>query len=115
MLTAYGAIPKAFAYVAGLGDISIALSSIFVAKAIANKKPYAKPLLIVWNVLDILDIVSVLVGAIITTKISLATGGLGVGEISKFPFCLIPAFAAGTILFLHVGVVRRLRMGGVIQ
>jgi hypothetical protein len=104
----YGAIPTKFAYIAGIGDIATALLSIFVAKAIANKKTYAKPLTIAWNIFGLLDIVSVLTTAIITTKLSIDTGSQGVTEIANFPFCLIPAFAPATIIFLHLAIFRKL-------
>ncbi len=106
---AYGAIPTKFAYIAGIGDIAVALTSIFVAKAIINKKTYAKPLTITWNIFGVLDIVSVLTTAIITTKLALDTGSQGVVGIANFPFCLIPAFAPATIIFLHLSIFRKLR------
>jgi hypothetical protein len=105
---AYGAIPTKFAYIAGIGDIATALTSIFVAKAIINKKSYSKPLTIAWNIFGVLDIVSVLTTAIITTKLSIDTGSQGVTEIANFPFCLIPAFAPATIIFLHLTIFRKL-------
>ncbi|TAF77652.1 MAG: hypothetical protein EAZ53_02175 [Bacteroidetes bacterium] len=105
----FGAIPAPFAFVAGLGDIITALLSIIVANAIINKKSYAKKLTIAWNIFGILDIVSVLIAAIITTKMAMETGSQSVVEISKFPFSLIPAFAAATILFLHISVFRKLK------
>jgi hypothetical protein len=109
IINAFGAIPTAFAYMAGLGDITVALASILVAKAIVNKKPYWKSLTIAWNIFGILDIISVLVSAIVTTRMAMATGTQGVIEISKFPFSLIPSFAAATILFLHVSIFRKLK------
>lgn len=109
LINIFDAIPAPFAYIAGLGDIATALASILVVKAIVNKKTYAKKLTIFWNIFGILDIVSVLVAAIITSKISIETGAQSVVEISKFPFCLIPAFAAATILFLHISIFRKLK------
>lgn len=109
IVNAFGAIPTAFAYVAGLGDITAALLSILVAKAIIDKKPYWKSLTVAWNIFGILDIISVLVSAIIVTRIAMVTGAQGVIEISKFPFSLIPSFAAATILFLHISVFRKLK------
>lgn len=107
---AYGAIPTKFAYIAGIGDIATALLSIFVVKAIANKKSYSKSLTIAWNIFGLLDIVSVLTSAIITTKLSIDTGSQGVTEIANFPFCLIPAFAPATIIFLHISIFKKLKM-----
>lgn len=108
ILNAYGALPNKFAYVAGIGDMATAIASIFVAKAISNTKSYAKPLTIAWNIFGILDIVSVLTTAIITTKLSIDTGSQDVLEITRFPFCLIPAFAPATILFLHLTIFRKM-------
>jgi hypothetical protein len=104
----YGAIPTKFAYIAGIGDIATALLSVFVARVIRNKKTYSKPLTIAWNIFGLLDIVSVLTIAIITTKLSIDTGSQGVTEIANFPFCLIPAFAPATIIFLHLTIFRKL-------
>lgn len=108
ILNAYGAIPTKFAYIAGFGDIATAVTSIFVAKAIKSKKRYAKKLTLAWNIFGILDIVSVLTAAIVTTKLSIETGSQDVLEITKFPFCLIPGFAPATILFLHFIVFKKL-------
>lgn len=104
----YDAIPKNFAFVAGFGDILTAILSIFVAKIIILKKTYAKKLTIFWNLFGILDIFSVLIAAVITTKLSIETGSQSVLALTFFPFCLIPAFAAATIIFLHISTFRKL-------
>ena len=108
--SAYDAIPTKFALIAGIGDLTTALTSIFVVSAIKNNKSYSKPLLIAWNIFGLLDIVSVLATAIITTKLSIATGSQDLTAIGIFPFCLIPAFAPATIIFLHVSIFRKLGM-----
>ncbi len=102
------AIPKSFALIAGLGDIAIAVLSIFVSKILILKKSYSKQITIIWNILGILDIISVLTSAIITTKLSIETGSQSVIALTYFPFCLIPAFAAATIIFLHITIFRKL-------
>ena len=104
----YEAIPQKFAFIAGFGDITTAILSIFVAKMIIQKNTYAKKITIIWNLFGILDIVSVLTTAIITTKLSIETGTQSVIAITYFPFCLIPAFAAATIIFLHVSIFRKI-------
>ncbi len=108
ILAAYNALPKTFAYIAGIGDIVTALSSIYVAKAIERKKSYAKTLTITWNIFGFADIISVIVSAIVTTKNALETGTQGVNEITGFPFCLIPAFAPATIIFLHLIIFKKI-------
>jgi hypothetical protein len=105
---AYGAIPTKFAYIAGIGDILTAVTSIFVAKAIISKKTYAKTLTLGWNIFGICDILSVVISALITTKVSIETGSQGLAEMANFPFCFIPAFAPATILFLHIAVFKKL-------
>jgi hypothetical protein len=105
---AYGALPTQFAYTAGMGDITTAIASIFVVKAIEQKKNYARALTIAWNIFGILDIISVIVSALVVTKLSIQTGVQGVQEIANFPFCLIPAFAPATIIFMHYLVFKKL-------
>ena len=45
---------------------------------------------------------------IVITKIQIETGAPGVEVLAAFPFCLIPAFAPPTIIFLHLSVYRKL-------
>jgi hypothetical protein len=56
-----------------------------------------------------LDIVFTAVSAIVLTKLSIDTGSIGVDVLAQFPFCLIPAFAPPTIIFLHVAVYKKLK------
>jgi hypothetical protein len=109
LLAFHDALPKPFALIAGLGDMITAISSIFVAKAIENKKPYAKKLTYIWNTFGALDIVFTAVMSLILTKISIDTGSMGVDTLAKFPFCFIPAFAPPTIIFLHFSVYKKLK------
>lgn len=107
---AYGAIPTKFAYIAGIGDISTAILSIFVASAISNQKVYAQKLTFFWNIFGLLDILSVIVSAIVATKHSIDTGSSNdIIEIVTFPFSLIPAFAPATIVFLHICIFKKLK------
>jgi hypothetical protein len=91
-----------------MGDITTAIASIFVVKAIEQKKNYARALTIAWNIFGILDIISVIVSALVVTNLSIQTGAQGVQEIANFPFCLIPAFAPATIIFMHYLVFKKL-------
>ncbi len=107
---AYEALPKTFALVGGIGDIFAAVTAIFVANAVENKKTYAPKLALIWNIIGFWDIVNVIVSAIITTKYALEDGTLGVLEMANFPFCWIAAFAPATIVFLHIGIFKKLKM-----
>lgn len=104
----YGALPSKFAIIAGVGDIVTATLSIGVVRAINAKKSYAKVLTLGWNILGILDIVSVIISANITTKNYIDTGSQGLSEIINFPFSFIPAFAPATIIFLHILIFKKL-------
>jgi len=109
LLAVHDALPKPFAYIAGLGDIITALSSIAVAKAVRYKKTYAKTAAYLWNTFGFIDILFTAVAANILTFISVNTGSMGVDSLAVFPFCIIPAFAPPTILFLHWTVFQKLR------
>jgi hypothetical protein len=106
----YGALPKYFAITGGIGDMFAAVSAIFVAYALDQKKSYAIKLTYVWNIVSMLDIINVAIFAIVSTRLSLTTGSQSVLEIASFPFVWIPAVAPATILFLHISIFRKLRM-----
>lgn len=105
----YGALPKYFAMVAGLGDIFAAVTAIFVAKIIKNGYKNYKTITIIWNVIGLLDIINVMFTGIYLSKLSIETGSKGILEMANFPFALIPAFAPATIIFLHVCVFKKLK------
>jgi hypothetical protein len=109
LLAFHDALPKPFALIAGLGDMITAITSIFVSKALSNKKPYAKKLTYIWNTFGMVDIVITAILANVLTKISIDTGAMGVDTLAKFPFCFIPAFAPPTIIFLHFSIYKKLK------
>lgn len=107
---AYGILPKSFAFIAGIGDIFVALTAIFVAVLIdRNAKNYRK-ITLIWNIIGFWDIVSVILSAVYTIKQAIENNSNGILEMSKFPFCLIPAFAPATIIFLHICIFKKLKM-----
>lgn len=109
LLAIHNALPKPFALIAGIGDMLTAISSIYVAKAIRNKKSYAKTLTYYWNLFGTVDILFTAIAANVLTKISIDTGAMGVDTLALFPFCIIPAFAPPTILFLHWAIFKKLQ------
>jgi hypothetical protein len=109
LIAMHNALPKPFAFIAGLGDMTTAFTSIFVAKAIVNKQANARQLTYVWNIFGTLDILFTAICAIVLTKISIDTSAMGVDTLARFPFCLIPAFAPPTILFLHWCIFKKLK------
>ncbi len=109
LLAVHDALPKPFAFIAGMGDVLTAISSIFVVKAIQHKKTYARKLAYCWNAFGALDILFTAIAANVITKISINTGSMGVDTLAVFPFCIIPAFAPPTILFLHWAIFQKMK------
>lgn len=109
LLALHNALPKPFALIAGIGDITAAISSIFVANAIQNKKSYSKKLTYYWNIFGTVDILFTAIAANVLTKISIDSGTMGVDTLAMFPYCIIPAFAPPTILFLHWSIFKKLK------
>ncbi len=101
-------LPATFAFIAGCGDIITALSSLYVAKIIKESKTSATPITIVWNTFGLIDILVTSATAVFLTKMSIETGSMGVDILTQFPFCLIPAFAPATIIFLHITIYRKI-------
>ena len=109
ILTFHETLPRFFALVAGLGDMITAVTSIFVANAIKNQKPYARTLTYVWNTFGFVDILFTAISSLVLTKLSIDSGSMGVDVLAQFPFCFIPAFAPPVIIFLHVAVFKKLK------
>lgn len=106
----YGILPRSFALIAGMGDIFVAVTAIFVAKLIDHKAEHFKKITLIWNIIGFWDIVSVIVSAIWVTHQAMENHSQGILEMTKFPFCLIPAFAPATIIFLHIAIFKKLKM-----
>ena len=105
----YKLLAPDFAISAALGDIITAFLAIPVARAVAQKKSWAIKATVAWNIFGMLDIVNILTIATLGAIRSSGSGVQGGGEMALFPFVWFPAFAPATILFLHVGVFRKLR------
>lgn len=106
----YGILPKSFAFIGGIGDIFAAITAIFVAIHIDKKAKNYKRVTLIWNIIGFWDIVSVIISAVYITKQAIETNSQGILEMTKFPFCLIPAFAPATIIFLHICIFKKLKM-----
>ena len=100
-------LPPVFAWIAGIGDIVTALSSIWLARRIRVRNEPTR-WVVAWNSFGLLDILATSTMAILLTKVSMETGALGVDVLATFPFCFIPAFAPATIIFLHLSIYRKL-------
>lgn len=104
----YGALPRQFALIGGIGDIITAVLVLPVIWAIKIKLSFSKILVWLWNIIGVIDIISVLATAIIVTKMAMKTNDVGVQQFGTFPFSWIPAFAPATIIFLHLLIFKKL-------
>jgi hypothetical protein len=109
IIALYDALPKPFAFIAGVGDVATAITSFFVISAIQNKNKNAPKIIYIWNMFGFVDIVFTAVAANVLTKLSIDKGIMGVDSLAYFPFCIIPAFAPPTILLLHLAIFRKLK------
>jgi hypothetical protein len=104
----YNALPPYFALSAGLGDILAAASALWVARLADQQARHYKTAVIAWNIFGLLDILHVVTKALLVTKNAIETGSEGVLALVDFPFCLIPAFAPATIIFIHLRIFVKL-------
>ncbi|MBX2829275.1 MAG: hypothetical protein KTR22_14005 [Flavobacteriaceae bacterium] len=108
LLYAEDALPKTFAYIGGAGDVLTALFAIPTLYFLKKKAKLAKTLVWAWNIFGLMDILSVLTTAIITTQLAITNNEPGVQQFGSFPFSWIPTFAPATIIFLHLLIFRKL-------
>jgi hypothetical protein len=104
----FDTLPRYFAITAGLGDVLAAITAIIVVRIISQKHPYEKQITFCWNVFGCIDILNVIISGIILTKLSIETGSKSLVNIAYFPFCLIPAFAPASILFVHFIIFKKI-------
>ena len=108
LVNAYGVLPDTFAWIGGVGDILTAIFAIPVIYFLRRKAPFANVLAWAWNIFGLVDILSVLSSAIVTTRFAMLNKEAGVLQFGTFPFSWIPAFAPATIVFLHILIFRKL-------
>jgi hypothetical protein len=106
---AQGLMPAAFAFPAGIGDVTVGLAAPFVARRLAAGAGGSARLASAWNALGIVDLVVAITLGFLTSPSPLQQLALGHPNtaISRAPFVLIPVFAVPLSLLLHLVVVRR--------
>lgn len=108
-----GLLPAAFAFSSGVGDMIVGFSAPFVAYFYYLRKPYARKLAIIWNIIGIADLViAISVGIIgFPRPVQLVPLEPSTELLSLFPLVIIPLFAVPLALFLHFCSLRALRSG----
>ena len=110
-LYAYGVLPGAFAWPAGLGDIAIGVTAPWVARRSIGRAGFAfSRVFAVWNLLGILDlVVAVSVGGLSTALATGATGEVTTGPMAQLPLVLIPAYLVPLFIVLHLAALFQAR------
>jgi hypothetical protein len=110
-LYAYGVLPGAFAWPAGLGDIAIGVTAPWVAVVLVRRPGFAaSPVFMVWNLLGILDLVVALsIGGVSSALASGAAGEVTTGPMAQLPLVLIPAYFVPLFVMLHLAALFQAR------
>ena len=103
-LNAYGVLPGLFAWPAGLGDMAIGATAVWIMVGLRERKDFAAGRRFrIWNLLGILDlVVAISLGALSSVL------GIGISEritafpMAQFPLVLIPVFLVPLFVMLHI-------------
>ena len=110
LLCQRGQLPCGFARTAGWGDIVIAILAVAVVGAMRTE--FAKPLLLTWNTLGLIDIIFVVLSAL---RFGL-NDWQSMHALRELPLSLLPMFLVPLIIASHVLIfVRLARVGTNLQ
>ncbi len=114
-LYAYKVLPAAFALTAGLGDMAIGATAPWIILALSRRPDFAASnAFIRWNLLGILDLVTAVSLATVTTMLANGTPGeISAAPMAALPLLVIPAFLVPLFLMLHTAALlqsRQLRL-----
>ena len=110
-LYAYGVLPGAFAWPAGLGDIAIGVTAPWIAAALIRHPAFAASrVFAIWNGLVLLDlVVAVSTGAYASLSASGAVGEITTRPMAELPLVLIPAYFVPIFIMLHIVALAQAR------
>jgi hypothetical protein len=108
---ALGGLPGIFALPAGWGDVAIGLTAPLVAWLLVKKSRFRLSVLVLWNVLGMLDLISAVSLGILTSR---STLGVLAGETTSVlvvatPLSLIPTFLVPFYFMLHLIALNQAR------
>jgi hypothetical protein len=96
-------LPAEFALSAGYGDITAGLLAIGMVYLLAKRKPYARALVIVWNLLGLLDFVSALAtGGIYLVPFAGQVASSGISLLYLNFVLVVPSFGVPLYALLHL-------------
>jgi len=96
-------LPAEFALPTGYADMTVGLLALVMAYLLAKRKPYARPLVIGWNVLGLLDfVVAVTTAAMYNGPFAAQLAASGVSLLYFNYVLLIPSFGVPVFGLLHI-------------
>ena len=106
-LYAYGVLPGAFAWPAGLGDMAIGVTAPWMMTLLRRNPAFAAGKVFrVWNVFGILDLaLAVGIGALGSFLSTGAPGEISTRPMGDWPLILIPAFFVPLFVMLHAAAL----------
>lgn len=111
ILYAQGVLPGIFALPAGWGDVAIALTAPLVAWMMGSQSRSRLAILLIWNVLGLIDLVTAVSLGILTSQSTLGilAGATTSAAVVTFPLSLIPTFLVPFYLMLHLIALDQVR------
>jgi hypothetical protein len=110
-LYAHNVLPAVFALPAGLGDMAIGVTAPWMILALIRQPDFAASgAFIRWNVLGILDLITAVTIATVSTILATgAPGEISTAPMATLPLLLIPAFLVPLFLMLHTAALMQSR------
>jgi len=104
VLYAYGLLPGAFAWPAGVGDVAVGLAAPFVAASLAAGAAGWHRKVLWLNIAGLLDFVGAVGAGLLTSSSTLGVIDVAVRSdaMTNLPLALIPTFAVPFFIVLHV-------------
>jgi hypothetical protein len=104
-------LPREFALPAGAGDIFVGLAAPVVATAVIRKWRSANALLLTWNLLGLLDLVTAVATGFLTSPSPLQRLALDRPNelINQYPLVMVPVFLVPLAILLHLASLQKLR------
>jgi hypothetical protein len=96
-------LPAPFALPAGYGDVAVGLLAVWMVYLLDRQKPYARTLVILWNILGLLDLVTALTtGFTFIPSYANQVAVAGVSPLYLNYVLIIPTFGVPLAVLLHI-------------
>ena len=113
ILYADGRLPAPFAPVAGWGDIFVGATALLVAWLVYRRPANARPILWIWNVIGIIDLIAAVGLGVISSpgpqRLIFAEPSAAI--MTTLPWLLIPGFLVPLLFAVHIGIFVRPAQG----